>query len=88
MDINEAGIEGIMFNFIQNFLKLRSFKIKVKEILSDTKVQTEGIPQGNAVSPKFFILKINKTVNHLTNDNRFQMTVHMDDLQISYRHPN
>ena len=40
MDIHEAGIEGRMFNLIQNFLKLRPLKIKVNEVLSDTKVQT------------------------------------------------
>ena len=44
MDIHEAGIGGRMFKFIQNFLKLRSFKVKVNEILSDAKVQTEDIP--------------------------------------------
>ena len=32
MDINEAGIEGRMFNFIENLLKPRSFKVKVNEI--------------------------------------------------------
>ena len=87
MDIHEAGIEGRMFKFIENFLKPRSFKVKVNEILSDTKVQTEGIPQGSVVSPTFFILKINKIVAKLPNDNRFQISLYMDDLQISYRHP-
>ena len=28
MDINEAGIEGRMFKFIENFLKPSSFKVK------------------------------------------------------------
>ena len=59
MNINEAGIAGIMFNFIQNFLNSRSFKVKVNEALSDKKLQTEDIPQGSVVSPTFFILKSN-----------------------------
>ena len=88
MDMHEARIEGRMFKFIENFLKPRSFKVKVNEILSDTKVQAEGIPQGCVVSPTFFILKINKIVAKLPNDKRFQMSLHMDDLQITYRHPN
>ena len=62
MYMNEAGIEGRMFNCIQNFLKPRSFKVKVNEIISNTKIQSEGIPQGRMVNPKFFILKINKIV--------------------------
>ena len=88
MDIHEARIEGRMFNFIQNFLKPRPFKVKVNDNLSDTKVQTEAIPQGNIVSPKFFKLKINKMVANLPNDNRFKISLYMDDLQIFYRHLN
>ena len=88
MDLNEARIEGTMFNFIQNFLKPRIFKVKVNEFLSDTKVQTEGILQGSLVSPTFIILKTNKIVAKLPNYNRFQISLYMYDLQISYRHAN
>ena len=88
MDLHEAGIEERMFKFIENFLRPRSFKVKVNEILSVTKVQTEGILQGSVVSPIFFILKINKIVAKLLDDNRLQISLHMDDLQISYRHQN
>ena len=88
MDIHETGIEGRTFIFIQNFLKLRSFKVKVNEILSDTKVQTWGISQGSIVSPLFFMLEINKFVAELPIYIRFQIPLYMDDLQISYRHPN
>ena len=62
--------------------------IKVIEILSDTKVQTEGIPHGSVVSPSFFTLKINKNVANLPKDIRLQISLYMDDRQISYRHPN
>ena len=88
MDIHEAGVEGRMFKFIQNFLKPRTFKVEVIEFLSDTKVQTEGIPQESVVSPTFFILKINKIVAQLLNDNRFPISLYMGDFQISYRHQN
>ena len=76
MDIREAGINGIMFKFIQNFLKPRTFKVKVNEVLSDTKVQTEDILQGSRGSRKFFIPKINKTVAKLPNaiDFRYHFT--------------
>ena len=76
MYIHEAGIEGRMFKIIQNFLKPRSFKVTVNEILSVTKVQTESIPQGSVVSPTFFILKMNKIVVELLNDNRSQISLH------------
>ena len=88
METHEVGIEGRMFNFIQSFLKDRSFKVKVNEILSVTKFRTEGVPQGSVVIPTFFILKINKILAQLPNNNRFQMSLDMDDLCISYRHSN
>ena len=88
IDINEAGIEGRMLHIIQNFLKPRSFKVIVNEILSDAKVQIEHIPQGSVFSPKFLLLKMNKIVAQLPNDNIFQISLCMDDLQMSYRHPN
>ena len=86
MELHEAGIERRMFKFIENFLRPRSFKVKVHEILSDTKVQTEGRPQGSVVSPTFFTLKINEIVAKLPNDNILQISLYMDDLQISFRY--
>ena len=82
--INEAGMEGIMFNFIQNFLTPRSFEVKVNEILSDAKVQTEGKPQGRVVRSTFFIPKIIEIVAQLPNENRFQISLYMDDLPTSH----
>ena len=70
MDLHEAGIEGRMFKFIENFLRPRSFKFKFNIILSDTKFQTEGLPQGSVVSPKIFILEINKILAKLQDNNR------------------
>ena len=76
IDIHETGIEEGMFNLIQNFLKPKSFKVKLNEILSDTKVQTGGIPQGSVVSPTFFILTISKSLVKLrmTTDFRYHFT--------------
>ena len=86
MNLSEAEIEGRMLNFIQNFFKSRSFRVEVNEALSDTKVQTEDMPQGSVVSSTFFILKIKKIVAQFSSDNRFQTSHYMDYLQISYRH--
>ena len=81
MDIHEAGIERRMLKFIENFLKPRSFEVKVNELLSDTKVQTEGITHRSVViSPSFFTLKINKIVAELPNHNGLQISLYMDDI--------
>ena len=77
-----------MFNFLQNFLELIYFKVKDNVTLSDTKIQREGILQGNLFRPTFFTLKINKIVAPLPNDNRFQKSLYIDDLLISYWHSN
>ena len=87
MGIHEARIEGTMSKMIQKFLKPRSFKVKVNEILSDTKAQTEAKPQGSVVRLTFFTLKMNKIVAKLPSDNWFQISLYVDDLQISYRYP-
>ena len=68
---------------MQNILKPSSFKVKVNEVLSDTKSQTEGTPQGRVVNPTFFILKINKNVAWLPTDNCFQKSLCTDDQHIS-----
>ena len=88
VSIHEARIERRMFTFIQNFLKPRSFKVKVNEILYDTKVQTEDIPRGSVVSPTLLILKINKIVAQLPNDNRFKISLYKEDLLLFCHHPN
>ena len=80
MDIHDTGLEGRMSKFFQNFLKPRSFKVKVNEVLCFAKVQTESIPQGSVVSPTVFIQKINKIVSKLPSDNRFQISLYMNDL--------
>ena len=73
MDMHETGTEATISNFIKKFLNHRSFKVKVSKILSDTKVQTESIPQKSVASPTFFILKLVKIVAQLLNDNKFQI---------------
>ena len=75
MDIHEAGIERRMLKFIQNFLKPRSFEVKLNEILSNTKFQTEGIPQESVLSTTFFLLKTNKNIAKVPNDNRIQISL-------------
>ena len=53
-DLHVAWIAGGTFNFIQKFLKPRSFKVKVNEVLSYTKSQAEGIHQASMLRLHFF----------------------------------
>ena len=84
-DIYHTGLRGRLAKFIVNFLKERNFKVKVNNILSENQRQEEGIPQGSVVSPTLFILRINKLAQLIPKHPRFQMSLFMDDLQVSYR---
>ena len=55
MDINEAGTEGKIFTSLETFLKPKYFKMKLNDILFDTKFQTEGTPRGSVSRHIFFI---------------------------------
>ena len=64
-DLHEMGLRGNLPIFIQNFLKDRSFQVKVGSYLSDPFEQEEGVPQGSILSPILFEIKINSIVNTL-----------------------
>jgi len=87
-NIHRIGIRGRMAAYIKNFLSERKFQVKINNTLSAIKTQKEGIPQGSVISPTFFIIHIDKILNNILKNNRYQASLFMDDLQISYRHPN
>ena len=59
-EIHKAGISGQMFNYIQDFLKDRTFQVKVGNKLSSEYIQENGTPQGSVISPTIFNIMINK----------------------------
>ena len=44
------GIRGAMGYFLQNFLRDRSFRVRVGSILSDSFTQDNGVPQGGVLT--------------------------------------
>ena len=65
----------------------KSFKVKVNRVFSESQSQEEGIHQGSVRSPSLIILRMNKLVQLIPKDERFQMSLFMDDIQVSYRDP-
>ena len=59
-EIHKAGIKGQMFNYILDFLKDRTFQVKVGNSLSSQYTQENGTPQGSVLSPTIFNIMINK----------------------------
>ena len=65
-ELHKYGIKGQMFNFVQDFLKGRSFQVKVDNTLSQTYIQENGTPQGSVLSPTIFNLVLNKIAKPLS----------------------
>jgi hypothetical protein len=63
LDLYKAGLKGRITTFISNFLKNRTFRVRVGSTLSDTYSQEVGVPQGSILSVTLFNLRINSIVS-------------------------
>ncbi|GBM73855.1 hypothetical protein AVEN_60625-1 [Araneus ventricosus] len=80
-DLHDFNLRGNLPIFIQNFLKLRRFQVRVGYDLSDFFIQEEGVPQGSVLSVTLFSIKINGILNQLP----FTVKgfLYVDDLYVS-----
>jgi ribonuclease HI len=74
-------IRGNLAIFIQNFLYLRNFKVRVGNTMSDVFIQEEGVPQGSVLSVTLFILAIDKILGEIPTS--VKGSLYVDDLHIS-----
>ncbi|GFO28007.1 RNA-directed DNA polymerase from [Plakobranchus ocellatus] len=51
MKLKKLGIKGLMYNYIANFNRDRTFQVRVGSSLSSIKKQINSIPQGAVISP-------------------------------------
>ncbi|GBM74328.1 putative RNA-directed DNA polymerase from transposon BS [Araneus ventricosus] len=79
-DLYGIGFKGNLPIFIQNFLKTRSFRVRIGNTLSDVFYQEEGVPQGSVLSVILFIIKINEVIKQLPTGVNGSLFV--DDLEI------
>ncbi|GFT13876.1 probable RNA-directed DNA polymerase from transposon X-element [Trichonephila clavipes] len=75
------GLRGNLPIFIQNFLNVRTFKVRLGDTLSASFLQAEGVPQGSILSVTLFICHISSILNILSPS--IQSSFYVDDLQIS-----
>ncbi|GBM41419.1 putative RNA-directed DNA polymerase from transposon X-element [Araneus ventricosus] len=80
-DLHDFNLRGNLPIFIQNFLKLRKFRVRLASEFSDYFIQEEGVPQGSILSVTLFIVKINNILNRLPLF--VKGSLYVDDLYIS-----
>ena len=85
-DLHGFGLRGRLPNFISNFLKDRSFKVRVGSTFSDSHPQEMGVPQGSILSVTLFSVKINSIIQCLKPG--VDCSLYVDDFQICYRSSN
>ena len=75
-----------MFNFISNFLKTRTFQVRINQTLSKTFSQANGVPQGSSISVTLFLIAINNITQNISPP--VHSTLFADDFNIYCRSKN
>jgi len=78
--LQNAGVRGKMYNWLNNFLYQRTARVKLDNTLSNLVKIREGVPQGGVISPTLFLVYINDITStvpmHVSN------TLHADDFAV------
>ena len=80
LKVLQSLVSGRMYKWIRCFLQDRSARVKLDGYMSESVKMREAVPQGDVISPTFFLLYINNITTilprHLSN------TLHADDLAV------
>lgn len=90
--LKKIGITGQIYNYIQDFLKDRSFKVKVGNCYSEPKNLDNGVPQGSVISPLLFNIMIDQIKETIDEENRknkaknkIKLGQYADDIALWYQ---
>ena len=81
------GLRGYLPKYIAQFLKTREFEVKVRNFITDSHIQQNGVPQGSVLAVTLFAIKINSLAAVIPNTH-FLSSLYVDDLQVGMRHVN
>nr|CAD2168006.1 unnamed protein product [Meloidogyne enterolobii] len=84
LKIKACGINGKLYDFIENFLTKRSFKVKIEKEFSESIQTKSGIPQGSVLGPLLFLIFINDLPNYLPSD--VKIKIYADDVKLYTYH--
>ncbi len=62
------GIASIVISWVECFLSRRTFQVNVNGTLSQIAKAINGVPQGSAIGPMFFVIYVNDLTDHLSAD--------------------
>ena len=74
------GINGMLLNFIQNYLKNRQQRVVIDGKFSSWESVRSGVPQGSVLGPILFVLFINDIVNEISPHTK--ILLYADDMKI------
>ena len=77
--LHETGIRGRMLRWICDFLRDRTFHVRMEGVTSDRKSTNRGLPQGSILSPTLFNIFIH---NIDTNCQHSNVSIYADDVAL------
>ncbi len=73
-------LRGRLSVFVENFLRDRSFNVRLGATISDEFEQEMGVPKGSILCVTCFSIKVNRIVNCLANDTN--CSLYLDDFLV------
>lgn len=74
------GIKGRMYNYVENFLQNRRFRVWNAGAISSPRLQENGIPQGSVLSVTLFIIAMNSVFGSIPQG--IHIIVYADDITL------